>query len=578
MLNVAELIVHELEAAGVSHLFGVPGYANAPIFLGTRGRSVTPVLARHEEGSGWMAYGYAAGSGHIGACTATSGPGALHLVAPVAAAYANSLPLLVITGQVETPKFGRGGFQEMTGRGARNPDVMSIFSSITKRNEMITSADGFHSVLRRALRDASSGRPGPVHLNIPVDVQKLYAQQIACGDAAHGVPARVGASAAAAHASQDVDAASLRLVTDAIAKADAPLLLFGRGCLWARELAASLVRRSALPFATTMQFKGMVAPESLQHLGFVGVAGSPRANAYLQSECDLIIAVGTSLNEFTLNGYDLGGFARARLIHVDIDPAVQGRSVKPALSLVSDSRAFLSALDASLTAWRFADSKGGFARAVSTADRAPVVPLPADPQGRIAPHAAIACLEENAPDRAVFVGDSGNNAVWLVHYLRMRDSQEFHIDINTGCMGSGVVSCVGLWLARPERPIFSVCGDGGFMMLGNEVASAVELGADITWVVLNDLKLGMVWQGYVERYGIEMASSFEQADVGSMAAAMGAQARVVRTEAQLREALAERARLRGPLIIDVRIDDRYLPQVYARAKAATRDFAREAFT
>lgn len=184
---------------------------------------------------------------------------------------------------------------------------------------------------------------------------------------------------------------------------------------------------------------------------------------------------------------------------------------------------------------------------------------------KITPLEIIEVLQELLPSDAIVCADSGNNAVWLSHYLHLKDSQSFLIDINTGCMGSGVVSAIGAKLAAPHRPVFSVCGDGGFMMTAPEIATAADMGLDITWVVFNDEKLGMVEQGDNAKYGSAVGCRFKNANIAAIGKAYGANAVTVSSKEELREALANRTK--GTSVIDIRFNDAYLPAVYSRTQA-----------
>lgn len=545
-----------LKESGVHHVFGVPGYANYPFYQSMENQKLKVILTRHEGGASWMAYGYAqAGNKKFGVCTGTSGAGTTNLISGVAAAYANSIPMLVVTGQVETSKFGKGAFQEMSGYGPRGMDAVAVLGKMTKFSAMIKSADDFYEIMSKAHRAMFEGRPGPVHINIPIDIQRKPA--LAKWSAEISKPNI---------SSQTIDAAKKM-----ISNCKAPLILIGRGCRHSVSLLSEFVESTQIPFCTTIQGKGILSHEVLD-FGVVGVAGSLRANTFVKEKCDLLICLGTSLNEFTTNGF-ADYFSQVPKLRVDIDAQEIEKCGKPALGVHGDVGEFLnfmledkgflraSQVDRNLIEWTMSVPK----IKETLRDR--------DVDNLIAPMDVIRTVEECSPDNTFFTADSGNNAVWAVHELTVKKSQNFLIDINTGCMGSGIVSAIGIKAAAPERPVIAICGDGGFMMNGMDVGTAADYGFDVTWVVMNDQKLGMVTQGGNEKYGTDVGTHFVNANIAAMGAAFGATSVQVNTQSELQEALNRRSEIKGPYVIDVRVNDRYLPSVYSRTQRTAEDEA-----
>lgn len=550
----SELLIRFLAENGVDHIFGIPGYANSAIFLSTLGYpSVKPVLTKHEANAGWLAYGYAQASGKFGVCTGTSGAGTTNIISSIAAAYYNSIPVLVLTGQVEKSKFGKGAFQELTGSGPRSVCAMKLFDNVTKYSAMVTDPNDLPRVLTEAKTALTTGRLGPVHINLPIDIQKKEVETI-WHNAPQELPPEIGI---------DEIAAAL----DMLCSAQAPMVLFGRGCQRAQSEAIQLLDTLNIPYATTLQGRGIVPENRANFLGVVGVAGSPRCHAYVAEQCDLILAVGTSLGEFTTNGYDESFTKPHRLIHVDIDEREFGKTVAPRLAIKSDAATFCRTIATKMPSLISA------ARTYPAPQQPLEVPIERnhDVPDQIAPFEIMEVLAEVAPDQTTFLADSGNNAVWAAHYLRLKPTQQFMIDINTGCMGSGVASALGVKFARPDRTVISICGDGGFMMNGIEVATAADHKIPVVWLVMNDFKLGMVNQGDRAKYGTSVAYAFENCDIAAMAASYGADSRVIHSKEELRAALNQVAALQHPLVLDVRFNDKYLPTVYARVKKKAED-------
>ncbi len=560
-MNGVELIRDFLIECRVDRIFGVPGYANYPLFVGTTTTDeLDVVLTKHEAAAAWMAYGYALSTGKFGVCTGTSGAGTTNLVPGVVSAYYNSMPLLVLTGQVETTKFGKGAFQELTGTGTRSVSAVDLYRPLTKLSLAVHDVDELPAALEKAYEALTSGRLGPVHLSLPVDVQKAELKR----------PVKLALRSAPPPRGTSADVA--RRVRGILDGAEAPLVLLGRGCRRHASAARRFVQDLDLPFCTSMQAKGLLATGHGLDLGMVGIAGTPRANHYLTDVADVLLVVGSSLNEFTTGGFSPDFVGTKTLIHVDLDERELGKNYAAEIAIHDDAEHFFAQV--------LAVAPAGKTREVSAAARAaaekplkqPVVRDKDDP-ARIAPMDLMRLLEEKCPDDTVFVADSGNNAVWAVHYLTTRSGQDFQIDINTGCMASGVISAVGSQLARPDRPVVCICGDGGFMMSGFEATTAADYGIPVLWVVMNDHKLGMVKQGASEKYGTSIGDEFKHCDVAATARTLGVDGCVASTPAEVEAALADYFHDRRPYVLDVRFNDAYLPQVYARVRKTREDEA-----
>jgi acetolactate synthase-1/2/3 large subunit len=410
-------------------------------------------------------------------------------------------------------------------------------------------------LLAEAYAAFNSPRPGPVHLSLPLDIMQSTIEPT---DWRHYYRQQQRPTPSPSAIDQ---------VAQTLAKARRPLLLLGRGCAGARAEMRRLIDAWDLPFCTSLQGKGVAYHDSPWNLGVVGTAGSPRANAWIK-ECDLLLVVGSSLNEFTTGVYTHVPRDGMTLLRVDIDPAAARSHIPADLDICADAREFFTAL---------ADHPPQGDRAFEAdlhglcATLPFFVETPVHNTGvpGVTPMDVVRFLQENAPADAIFVGDAGNNAAWISHCLRLRGEQEFYIDINTGCMGSGVTSAIGLQCAHPNRRVVSVCGDGGMFMLGNEVSTAVEHSIPVVWLVFNDSKLGMIRQGSSEVYGVEITCRFSATNLSTWAKGLGATVLRVETAEALAAALKETLNqpvAGGPVVFDVMIDDSYLPNFYPRAK------------
>jgi acetolactate synthase-1/2/3 large subunit len=311
--KAAEYLIEALADAGVRHLFGVIGGAVIPLFIATVGRRTQIVMAKHEAGAAFMADGYARASGGLGACVATSGPGATNLITGVAAAYADSIPMIVLTGQVATKAFGRGALQESSTEGV---DIVDVFKQVTRYSSLVFRADRLPAVWHKALRMAEGGRPGPVHLSLPADVQQQPIQ----------TPVRVipGAPRIKSYDRAAIKQAALHLL-----RARRPMILAGHGTILsdASDELRAIAEMLEIPVATTPKGKGAFPEDHRLSVGPFGYSGSPLAQWHLlESGVDVLLAVGTSLSEWGTLGWDHRLQPSEALLHVDIDPYEIGKN------------------------------------------------------------------------------------------------------------------------------------------------------------------------------------------------------------------------------------------------------------
>lgn len=560
-MTIAELMCAYLEANDITNIFGVPGYAISPLFLATRKfPKINPVLTRHESGAGWCAYGYAASGNKFGVCLATSGAGATNIISGIVSAYYNSMPVLVITGQVETEKLGLGAFQELSGKGVRNPSIQELFKPYTILNETIETVSQVLPLMARVHYMLTSNlvRKGPIHLSIPINILKQTVEVD---------PARLKFENMNYQSRLDLTP-QMHKLSQFLKDAKHPLILVGRGFLKSAQSLKDCLDLLKIPFCTTIQGKNVIAEDHPLHLGILGIAGSPKANHYFTQYVDKIVVLGSSLNEFTSLAYH-PSLQSKKIFRVDLDIRESTKTILPDELVIADSASFC---DATL---RYFVEHPPF----STRLPSEVVHLDSEikvtqePQG-LSPLEIVKTLQKHMPENAIVTADSGNNAVWVVHYLKMRASQQFIIDINTGCMGSGVVSAIGAKLANPHKPVISICGDGGFMMNGADIATAADLKLRICWFVFNDQKLGMVVQGDTNKYGATVASTFANAEIIKWAEALGADACMVQNVTELEDAIKTFEHSgTGPMVVDIRFDDTILPKVYARVEPKKEDEA-----
>lgn len=329
-IKTAQLFLKYLEKEGVEYLFGVPGTSLVPIFDALNQQdAIKPILAKHEEGAAFMADGYARVSGRIGVCYGTSGPGSTNLVTGVANAYMDEVPLLVLTGQVPTSIYGKGTFQDSTKEGV---DSVGMFDPLTKNSVMIISKYKMPETLREAIRIATSGKNGPVHISFPKDIMMEEIESSLLPQGPYKVESNYF---------------DRKLVIDAVEKlvnAEKPAILVGCGVIKSKATmeALELAEMLNLPVATSPKAKGAFPEDHPLSLGVLGFSGSPAAEKYLRSDVDLLLALGTSFNQLTTSSWGPDLAPSDCLIHVNIDPAEIGKNYLADIPLVGDCQAVIN--------------------------------------------------------------------------------------------------------------------------------------------------------------------------------------------------------------------------------------------
>jgi acetolactate synthase I/II/III large subunit len=559
--SAADVIVRYLELEGVEYLFGVPGGHLLALYDAVhRATSLRTILAKNEQGAGYMANGYARVSGRLSACCGTVGPGATNLVSGVAAAWMDSVPMIVLTGQVGTTAVGKGALQDGSG-GGRSVDHVGVLRSITKHSSMITRSEMVPEAIRRAIRIATSGRPGPVHVDLPADVLK--------GNVEDDIipPVRYRPNAA-----QAADLALVDRAAEALLAARKPALLIGGGAVasGAHEAVLALAEALRAPVATSLRGKGIISEDHPLALGCLGLYGTRVANTYLRSGVDVLVAVGVSFHEFTTHCWDPAFQPTNALIQIDIDPGEIGKNYPVDVAIVGDAR---FALDALLTR-------------VSLGSPTPAQHRPALPPvgGRSAdeganldtsfplkPQRVVSELRDALPDSAVVFTDIGNSLTWIERGFVVRRPGAVVSMSGLAAMGSGVAGAIGGKLAAPDRPVVCVCGDGDFQMTGMEVLTATSYGIPVVWVIMSNERLGMIHDIQVLSYqGRVEAADLRNPDFVALGRAMHADAYRISHAGELCDVVRSTLQAQRPTVIDVPIDATEQPPMKPRMLALQR--------
>ena len=534
-MTVAEALVRCLEMENVEVVFGYPGGAILPVYDALYHSSlIKHVLVRHEQGAVHAADGYSRVSGKVGVCMATSGPGATNLVTGIANAYMDSIPLVVFTGQVPTSQIGTDAFQEV--------DITGITIPITKHNYLVKDPAKLPAIIKAAFHIASTGRPGPVLIDLPKDVSSAVI------DFRYPDTVRLRGYKPTYKGHQ----AKIGEIAGLIARAERPVIYAGGGILGSdasKELLHLAETISAPVTNTFMGLSGFPADHPL-FLGMLGLHGTRYANLAV-TECDLLISLGARFDDrVTMN---IASFApRATVIHVDIDPAEIGKIVSVHIPLVGDVKTVLRDL---LPLLQKTDRSQWLEHIRNLKEQHPLRFAPENGGGLKAQY-VIQELSRITGGNAVVATDVGQHQMWVAQYYQFRRPRTLVSSGGLGCMGFGLPAAVGAAFGRPDLPTILVTGDGSFQMTMQELGTMMEQGLAVKILMLNNHVLGMVRQlqeFYCE--GRYMATNFRfHPDFAVLAQAYGIPGHTLRTVEDVRNHLAEILAAPGPALINCIVD------------------------
>ncbi|KAL6001023.1 Agglutinin-like protein 1 precursor [Asimina triloba] len=543
----ADVLVEALERAGVNVVFAYPGGASMEIHQAlTRSPTIRNVLCRHEQAEIFAAEGYARASGRPGVCIATSGPGATNLVSGLADALLDSVPLVAVTGQVPRRMIGTDAFQETP--------IVEVTRSITKHNYLVLDVDDIPRIVAEAFFLASSGRPGPVLIDIPKDVQ----QQLVVPD--WGRPLRLHAYAS--RLPQAPEAAQLEQILRLISESSKPVLYVGGGCLNASEELRRFVGLTGIPVASTLMGLGAYPLADDLSLRMLGMHGTVYSN-YAIDNSDLLLAFGVRFDD-RVTGKVEAFASRAKIVHIDIDPSEIGKNKAPHVAICADVGLALEGLNAVLeeekkdshdlrlnfSAWRgeLQEQKQRF-------------PLNYKSLGdAIPPQLAIQMLDEMTSSDAIVTTGVGQHQMWAAQWYNYKRPRQWATSSGLGAMGFGLPAAIGAARASPGFTVVDIDGDGSFMMNVQELATIRVENLDVKVMILNNQHLGMVVQWEDRFYRANRAHTYlgnpakEQEifpDFLKFAEACGIPATRVSKKSELREAICRMLKTPGPYLLDV---------------------------
>lgn len=535
-LSGAQALIESLKKEGVEVIFGLPGGAILPVYDVLYDSNIRHVLVKHEQSAAHMADGYARVSGRPGICMATSGPGATNLVTGIATAYMDSSPLIAVTGQVAKAMIGKDAFQEA--------DIMGITTSITKYNFQPRTASEVPKVVRLAFQLASSGRPGPILIDLPRDVQTevdeiSFTENIGFSRLKHNI---------VPHPLQVEKAASMLL------NAERPVILAGGGVIisnaWQQLLA--LAELLMVPVATTLMGKGCFPENHPLSLGVVGMHGTYEANKTIL-EADVLLAVGCRFSDRTT--CNVSEFCPdAKIIHVDVDASEIGKNRKVDVPIVGDAGETLSKIYDMIVKSLCRKEKSLWLKRIEEIRSESENVYSSIQESNLSPIKILKELREILPYDAIVTTEVGQNQMWASLYFKVLKPRTFITSGGLGTMGFGFPASLGAKVAKPDTPVLDIAGDGSFMMTSNMLVTSVNENIPVMVVILNNSMLGMVaqWQRlfYGRRYS---AVKLVNPDFVKIAEACGAMGVRIGSLEELKNAIGQALKSEVTTVIDVPI-------------------------
>jgi len=541
-VNGAELLIDLLKQQSIERVFGYPGGAIMPVYDALYQSGIEHVLSRHEQGSGFAALGYAKITGKPAVCIATSGPGATNLITALADANFDSIPMVVITGQVSSDVMGTDAFQEI--------DMLGLSLAVTKHSFLVESPEQLAPIFHQAFELAQAGRPGPVLIDLPKDIQLadavLEMKQQAQPNNDHSSLVKV---------ENNVDENQINAAITLLNASQRPVFYIGGGVSIAKagEQLNQLLDQLQLPAVSTLKGLGAVCSNNQMHLGMLGMHGNPAANHTVQ-ECDLLIAMGARFDDRVTG--KLSGFAAdAKVIHFDIDAAELNKLRQVEVKILGDLKANLQAViekvsnfdTSARSQWRqhVLDMKKEYAWTYNTSSTAIYAPL------------LLKQLSDKLPDTSIVTTDVGQHQMWTAQHMTFTQKSRLLTSGGLGTMGFGIPVAIGAQFAEPETPLVVISGDGSFMMNVQELATIKRYQLPIKMILLDNHKLGMVkqWQQifFEKRYSETDLS--DNPDFVQLVKAFEIEAETISEQHQVEDGLTRMLQSKGAFLLHIKIEE-----------------------
>lgn len=532
MINVAEAMIKCLEHEGVDTVFGYPGGAILPIYEALRGSSIKHILVRNEQSAVHAASGYARESQRVGVCISTSGPGATNMITGIATAYMDSIPLIAITGQVRRDYIGKDVFQEA--------DIVGATEPFTKHNFLVTCAEDIPTVMAKAIKIATTGRMGPVLIDVPKDIQltSIDFKHIKHVEISGYNPTVIG------HTGQ------LKRIIKRIKSAQNPVIIAGGGVLLsgAKQALIRLAELRKIPVINTMMGISSFPMESPYYLGVIGYHGDEICDQVVKN-ADLIIIIGARMSDRATKNFSLIR-PEANLVHIDIDPSEIGKIVNYQIPIVGDARTILDHINEKLTPY-----EGAYWIESMTSDHQAMNGDEEIDRG-VNPKRFLNEITKRLTKDAVITADVGQNQIWTAKHIKYAYDRKFLSSGGLGTMGYSLSAAIGAKLASPDKMVVSVMGDAGIQMLLGELGTLAEIKHKVIIIILNNNLLGMVRElqdnayGNKSHFGIHFSISPDFVKIGE---GYGIKGRMIESNSQIESALEEAFASETSFIIDCRV-------------------------
>ena len=532
-----EAIIESLKNMGVKTIFGYPGGQTIPFYDMLYDSELDHILVRHEQCAAHAADGYARASGKVGVCLATSGPGATNLVTGIATAYMDSSPIIAITGQVPTHLIGNDAFQEA--------DIIGITMPITKHSFQPKNPDLIPSIIKSSFEIAATGRPGPILIDVPKEVQEGELSKF--DDSIIDTPGY--------NPTIKGNIKQIKKARDLIRESKKPMILAGAGVIISN--ACSELKKLSdtidAPVMTSLLGKGAIDENDDMALGMLGMHGRKVSNDYV-NESDLLIAVGIRFSDRTTGRLD-SFVPDTKVIHIDIDPAEIGKNVDVDLPIVGDAKNVLSSLNKILKDYEVSDDVKSWANMIKQ-KKQDLLPRVTYDDIPLKPQTVIKEISEVLTPESILTTDVGQNQMWAAHFYNTQKPRKFISSGGLGTMGFGFPSAIGAKVACPDDSVVSINGDGGFLMVCQELATVREYDIPVIAVVLENRTLGMVyqWQSllYNERHSQTLLGN--SPDFVKLAESFGVNAVKITKPGETKEALSSAIKDNEPILLNVVID------------------------
>ena len=531
----AQILMEILKDEGVETIFGFPGGAVIGIYDELEKTDIQHVLVRHEQGAVHAADGYARASGKVGVCLVTSGPGATNTVTGIASAFMDSIPLVVITGQVPTSLIGNDAFQEV--------DIVGITRPCTKHNYLVNSVEDLPQVIKEAFYLARSGRPGPILIDIPKDVAA----------AAIDYKPPKEAQLKSYNPNYTPNKKQLKRIAKLIESAKRPLIFAGGGIILSKSAKdlTQFARKTQIPLTASLMGLGAFPGSDPLWLGMPGMHGTYRANM-CTAACDLLIAIGVRFDDRVTGKTDAFA-AQAKIVHIDIDPTSIRKNIPVSIPVVGDCKSSLKELNKLIEEIDLSNLKNKRQKWFDQIQEwKNTNPLAYDQTKIIKPQYVVEKLWELTKGKAIITTEVGQNQMWAAQYYHFDKPNHFITSGGLGCMGFGLPAAIGAQVARPKDTVVDIAGDGSIQMNIQELATAVQYCLPVKIVILNNGYLGMVrqWQElfYEKRYACTSLDS--SPDFVKLAEAYGAVGLRAKTPEDVEKTLVEGLALKQPVIMD----------------------------